>query len=140
MQRYMTPMNQAADNVTDMLQRRGVFPFPVAQGFVTVAASTLVLLVACLVFAPIKRVARAPWRGAFRSRRSSPLSGSAQLLVVQQGGFDLSVAGGVSLAVVIAAHYPDGDNARVLPRLSSWQPVALWRPAWRTDFSSASSA
>lgn len=37
--------------------------------------------------------------------------GLGQLLVVQQGGFDLSLAGGVSLAVVIAAHYPAGNNA-----------------------------
>jgi ribose transport system permease protein len=35
--------------------------------------------------------------------------------VVQQGGFDLSLAGGVSLAVVISTHYPQGDNALLLP-------------------------
>src|SRR5262249_42199329 len=39
--------------------------------------------------------------------------GLGQMLVVQQGGIDLSVAGGVSLAVVIVTHEPDGDNARL---------------------------
>ena len=39
------------------------------------------------------------------------LSGLGQLLVVQQGGFDLSLAGGVSLAVVISTHYPQGRAA-----------------------------
>ena len=41
--------------------------------------------------------------------------GLGQMLVVQQGGFDLSVPGGVSLAVVIASHYPAGDDALLLP-------------------------
>jgi ribose transport system permease protein len=36
------------------------------------------------------------------------------LLVVQQGGFDLSLAGSVSLAVVVSTHYPKGDNALLL--------------------------
>ena len=107
-------MNEAADNVTDMFQRRGVLPFPVAQGFVTVAASTLVLLVACLVFAP-SSVSSGALAGSLPFAAVIAIVGLGQLLVVQQGGFDLSVAGGVSLAVVIAAHYPDGDNARLLP-------------------------
>jgi ribose transport system permease protein len=34
--------------------------------------------------------------------------------VVQQGGFDLSLAGSVSLAVVVSTHYPQGDNALLL--------------------------
>ena len=61
--------------------------------------------------------------------------GLAQLLVVQQGGFDLSVAGGVSLAVVIATHFPDGDDALLLPavalrdglrRSPPGSPMACW--------------
>jgi ribose transport system permease protein len=39
--------------------------------------------------------------------------GLGQMLVVQQGGFDLSVAGGVSLAVVISTHVPAGDSANL---------------------------
>ena len=37
--------------------------------------------------------------------------GLGQLLVVQQGGFDLSLPGAVSLAVVVSTHYPQQDNA-----------------------------
>ena len=37
------------------------------------------------------------------------------MLVVQQGGFDLSVPWGVSLAVVNASHSPAGDDALLLP-------------------------
>ena len=37
-----------------------------------------------------------------------------QTLVVMQGGIDLSVAGGLSLYVVIVTKYPAGDNARLL--------------------------
>src|SRR4029079_16941205 len=33
--------------------------------------------------------------------------------VVQQGGIDLSVAGGISLAVVVVTHEPDGDSSRL---------------------------
>ena len=106
-------MNQAADSVNDMYQRRG-FAVPVARGFVTVALSTLALLVACLVFAP-SSVSPGALAGSLPFAAIIAIVGLGQLLVVQQGGFDLSVAGGVSLAVVIAAHYPDGDNARLLP-------------------------
>ncbi|MFX8543007.1 hypothetical protein ABTM06_20090, partial [Acinetobacter baumannii] len=37
--------------------------------------------------------------------------GLGQLLVVQQGGFDLSLPGAVSLAVVVATHYPQQNDA-----------------------------
>jgi len=51
--------------------------------------------------------------------------GLAQLLVVQQGGFDLSVAGGVSLAVVVSTHFPDGDNGLLLPAVAIAIGMAL---------------
>src|SRR4051812_22735010 len=40
-----------------------------------------------------------------------------QALVVMQGGIDLSVAGGLSMYVVIVTKYPAGDNARLLPAI-----------------------
>ena len=40
-----------------------------------------------------------------------------QTLVVMQGGIDLSVAGGLSLYVVILTHYPNGDNSRLVPAI-----------------------
>src|SRR5581483_11479689 len=41
-----------------------------------------------------------------------------QTLVVIQGGIDLSVAGGLSLYVVIVTKYPAGDNARLWPAIA----------------------
>ncbi len=107
-------MNQVANSASDRLPPRAAFPFPVARGFVTVAISTIVLLGACLVFAP-SSVSSGALAGSLPFAAVIAIVGLGQLLVVQQGGFDLSVAGGVSLAVVIAAHYPDGDDARLLP-------------------------
>ncbi len=40
-----------------------------------------------------------------------------QTLVVMQGGIDLSVAGGLSLYVVILTHYPNGENSKLLPAI-----------------------
>jgi len=40
-----------------------------------------------------------------------------QTLVVMQGGIDLSVAGGLSLYVVILTKYPAGDNSRLWPAI-----------------------
>jgi len=43
------------------------------------------------------------------------VAGLGQLLVVQQGGIDLSVAGGMSLAIVTVTHIPDQDNGKLVP-------------------------
>jgi ribose transport system permease protein len=40
-----------------------------------------------------------------------------QTLVVMQGGIDLSIAGGLSLYVVIVTKYPAGDNTRLWPAI-----------------------
>ena len=48
-----------------------------------------------------------------------------QTLVIQQGGFDLSVPGAVSIGVVISTHYPEGDNAKLLPAVLMALGVAI---------------
>src|SRR3712207_9446443 len=48
-----------------------------------------------------------------------------QTLVVQQGGFDLSVPGAISLAVVITTHQPNGDDSKLLPALGLGLIVAV---------------
>ena len=68
----------------------------------------------CLLFAP-SSVSWGALSGSLPFAAIIAIVGLGQLLVVQQGGFDLSLAGGVSLAVVIATHYPQGDNALLLP-------------------------
>lgn len=95
-------------------QPKKVSPFALSKGFVTVLISTLVLLVLCFAFAP-SSVAQGALSGSLPFAAILVIVGLGQMLVVQQGGFDLSVAGGVSLSVVLATHYPSGDNAQLLP-------------------------
>ncbi|MGH7117728.1 MAG: ABC transporter permease [Acetobacteraceae bacterium] len=83
---------------------------PRARSFATIIVSTLALLLACFLFAP-SSVTWGALSGSLPFAAIMAIVGLGQLLVVQQGGFDLSLAGGVSLAVVIAAHYPAGNNA-----------------------------
>lgn len=89
-------------------------PFKLARGFVTVVASTVALIVLCLIFAP-SAISAGGLAGSLPFASVLAIVGLAQMLVVQQGGFDLSVAGGVSLSVVIATHYPAGDDTQLLP-------------------------
>lgn len=106
-------MNRAVVTANDLDRRRKLFPFSPAKGFVTVVISTIALIGACLLFAP-SSLSSGALEGSLPFAALIAIVGLGQLLVVQQGGFDLSVAGSVSLAVVIATHFPDGDNARLL--------------------------
>jgi ribose transport system permease protein len=92
---------------------KAVSPFVMAKGFVTVVISTVVLIVVCFAFAP-SSVAQGALAGSLPFAAILAIVGLGQMLVVQQGGFDLSVAGGVSLAVVLSTHYPAGDSAYLL--------------------------
>lgn len=103
-------MDQTATTASGMLERRNVLPLPLARSFVTVVASTLVLLLACLVFAP-SSLSWGALSGSLPFAAIIAIVGLGQLLVVQQGGFDLSLPGAVSLAVVISTHYPQQDDA-----------------------------
>ena len=107
-------MNRTIDTRTDGFERRRLLPVRLTRGFVTIGMATVVLVAACFMFAP-SSVSSGALAGSLPFAAVIAIVGLGQLLVVQQGGFDLSVAGGVSLAVVMAAHYPDGDNSRLLP-------------------------
>jgi ribose transport system permease protein len=85
-----------------------------SRGFVTIVASTVALIVACLIFAP-SSISSGALSGSLPFAAVLAIVGLGQMLVVQQGGFDLSVAGAVSLAVVISTHVPGGNNAELLP-------------------------
>ena len=86
------------------------FALPLARSFVTVIVSTIALLIVCAVFAP-SSVSLGALSGSLPFAAIIAIVGLGQLLVVQQGGFDLSLPGAVSLAVVTATHYPQQDNA-----------------------------
>ena len=107
-------MNQTVNTKMVLPQLRHMFPVPHARSFVTVVISTLALILVCLLFAP-SSVTWGALSGSLPFAAIIAIVGLGQLLVVQQGGFDLSLAGGVSLAVVISTHYPQGDNALLLP-------------------------
>ena len=106
-------MNQSIDRPGAFFAGRRVFPFMLAKGFVTVVISTIALIGICLIFAP-SSLSHGALEGSLPFAAIIAIVGLGQLLVVQQGGFDLSLAGGVSLAVVISTHYPQGDDALLL--------------------------
>ena len=87
-----------------------ILPAPLARSFITVIASTLVLVLICLVFAP-SSLSLGALSGSLPFGAIIAIVGLGQLLVVQQGGFDLSLPGSVSLAVVVSTHYPQQNDA-----------------------------
>jgi ribose transport system permease protein len=103
-------MKATSDQVSAVPAARKAFQFPLSKEFLTVVLSTAALLVVCRLFAP-SSVSYGALSGSLPFAAILAIVGLGQMLVVQQGGFDLSVAGGVSLAVVISTHYPQGDNA-----------------------------
>jgi len=109
-------MTLSGDNLNNLAQRRSAFQLPMTREFLTVTISTVVLIVLCLVFAP-SSLAYGALSGSLPFAAILAIVGLGQMLVVQQGGFDLSVPGGVSLAVVIATHVPAGNNADLLPAI-----------------------
>ena len=101
-------MNQAAAIIANPLGQ-----LRLSRSFVTVVVSTLVLLTLCAMFAP-SSVSIGALSGSLPFAAIIAIVGLGQLLVVQQGGFDLSLPGAVSLAVVQATHYPQQDDGLLL--------------------------
>ena len=103
-------MNQMSYSTHNMSGLRSISLLPLARSFVTVVFSTLVLIIVCAIFAP-SSVSWGALAGSLPFAAIIAIVGLGQLLVVQQGGFDLSLPGAVSLAVVVSTHYPQQDNA-----------------------------
>jgi ribose transport system permease protein len=106
-------MKATSDQVSTVPAARAI-QFPLSKEFLTVVLSTAALLVVCRLFAP-SSVSYGAFSGSLPFAAVLAIVGLGQMLVVQQGGFDLSVAGGVSLAVVISTHVTAGNNANLLP-------------------------
>jgi ribose transport system permease protein len=100
----------AAATTPDVLTKRGALSVPLARSFVTILISIAALLVVCLIFAP-SSLSLGALSGSLPFAAIIAIVGLGQLLVVQQGGFDLSLPGAVSLAVVISTHYPQQNDA-----------------------------
>ena len=87
-----------------------------SRGLTTVLVATGALFVASLLFAQ-SSVTRGTFLTMLPFAAALAIASLGQTLVVMQGGIDLSVAGGLSLYVVILTKYPAGDNARLLPAI-----------------------
>lgn len=88
--------------------------FRISRGFLAIAIATILLFALGAVVAP-SSISHSALIGMVPFAAVLAIVGLGQLLVVQQGGIDLSVAGGISLAVVIVTHEPDGDSSRLGP-------------------------
>jgi ribose transport system permease protein len=103
-------MAETATTTPDLLQKRGMMSMPFARSFVTMVLSTAALVLVCAVFAP-SSLSWGALSGSLPFAAIIAIVGLGQLLVVQQGGFDLSLPGAVSLAVVVSTHYPQQNDA-----------------------------
>lgn len=88
--------------------------FAVSKGLVTILAATVLLFAVCAVFAQ-SSVSPTSLEGMLPIAAVLAVAGLGQMLVVQQGGIDLSVAGAMSLAVVTVTHIPDQNDSMLLP-------------------------
>lgn len=97
-----------------VLQRAGARSF--SRGLLTVVAATGGLLVVSELVAP-SSLSHGTLLTMLPFAAALAIAALGQTLVVMQGGIDLSVAGGLSLYVVIVTKYPAGVNGRLLPAL-----------------------
>jgi len=102
-------MTNAVSITSNHYSRGTIMRRPLARSFVTVVFSTLLLLVVCAIFAP-SSISWGALSGSLPFAAIIAIVGLGQLLVVQQGGFDLSLPGAVSLSVVMATHFPQQND------------------------------
>src|SRR3954471_16952068 len=86
----------------------------IPKGLVTIGSATVLLFVISAIAAP-SSVSGTALRGMLPIAAVLAVAGLGQMLVIQQGGIDLSVAGVISMTVVVVTHIPDGDNAKLVP-------------------------
>ena len=88
--------------------------FGISKGLLTVLISTVALIILSALLAP-SSVSQGAVLGMLPFAAVLAIVGLGQMLVVQQGGIDLSVPGSISLAVVIVTHMPNENDALLLP-------------------------
>ncbi len=86
----------------------------VSRGMRTILIGLAVLYIASAFLAPTS-VSRVAQMGMLPFAAALAIVGLGQTLVIQQGGIDLSVAGAVSLTVVIVTWGPDRHDNRLIP-------------------------
>ena len=87
-----------------------------SRGLATVLVATVVLLAASGVFAS-SSLTKGVLLTMLPFASALAIAALGQTLVVMQGGIDLSIAGGLSLYVVILTHYPNGVDSRLMPAI-----------------------
>jgi len=90
----------------------------ISRGMKTVLAATILLYIASVFLAPTS-VSKVAQMGMLPFAACLAIIGLGQTLVIQQGGIDLSVAGAVSLTVVIVTWGPDRHDNRLLPAVAA---------------------
>ena len=106
-------MGETSSSKTELGSAR----FSVSPGLVTIGAATVVLFVVSALLDGAS-VSSTSLSGMLPLASVLAIAGLGQMLVVQQGGIDLSVAGAISLAVVTVTHFPDGDDAKLVPAIA----------------------
>jgi ribose transport system permease protein len=86
----------------------------ISRGLGTITVALASLIGASAAFAP-SSISKSALLGMLPFAAVLAIAGLGQTLVVQQGGIDLSVPGGISLTVVICTHQPQGQNSKLLP-------------------------
>jgi ribose transport system permease protein len=100
-------------------------PWPGAtRGLVTVVVALVALVVAGVAFAP-SSLSSGAVQGMLPFAAVLAVVALGQTLVVMQGGIDLSIAGSVSIVIVIVTHEAYGDNSKVLPAALAALAVAV---------------
>lgn len=88
----------------------------VSKGLITIGTATVLLFVISALAAP-SSVSGTALRGMLPIASVLAVAGLGQMLVIQQGGIDLSVAGVISMTVVVVTHIPDGDDGKLVPAI-----------------------
>jgi ribose transport system permease protein len=107
---------EAAPHVAERHPYLGATRITSSKGLLTVGSATVLLFIVSAVVDPAS-VSFTSLSGMLPVASVLAIAALGQMLVVQQGGIDLSVAGGVSLAVVVVTHVPDGDDGRLVPAI-----------------------
>ncbi|HEY5320299.1 MAG TPA: ABC transporter permease [Galbitalea sp.] len=90
--------------------------FSISKGLITIGSATVLLFIVSGILAP-SSISPTSLSGMLPIASVLAVAGLGQMLVVQQGGIDLSVAGGMSLSIAIVTHMPDGDNSKLVPAI-----------------------
>ncbi len=94
------------------------------RGLVTVVVALVLLVLAGMLFAP-SSLNKGAVLGMLPFAAVLAIVALGQTLVVMQGGIDLSIAGSVSLVIVIITHEAYGNDSRVLPAALAALVVAV---------------